>query len=71
MVVQPLHGPYRQLLNATGAQREQAHRDDEAWEEAAGHEVAADCEVLDEYRVNSQSRPASTRSICASLGVTW
>src|SRR5262245_9976030 len=51
------------------AEREQAQRDDEAWKEAAGHEVSA--ESLRSGRVPRQSRPASTRSICASLGVTW
>src|SRR6516165_7561760 len=49
-------------------EREHAQRDEEAWEEAAGHEVAADCYGSTEPL---QSRPASTRSICASLSVTW
>ena len=56
-------------------EREHAQRDEEAWEKATGHEVAADRYVFDEYGHKligpCQSRPANTRSICASLGVTW
>src|SRR5262249_1224224 len=49
--------------------RGQGAADDEAWEEAAGHEVSA--QSLRSRRVPLQSRPANTRSICASLSVTW
>src|SRR5262249_56105920 len=50
-------------------EREEAERDDEAWEEAAGHEGSKGS--LRSRRGPLQSRPASTPPICASLSVTW
>src|SRR5262249_37245501 len=50
-------------------EREQAERDDEAWEEAAGHGRLTG--TRRSRRGPRQSRAASTRSICASLSVTW
>src|SRR5262249_48450006 len=48
---------------------QQARRDDEAWTEAAGLKVPTGW--LRSSGVPLQPRPASTRSICASLSVTW